>query len=52
MMIDVSKLALASFVFGIIIRGEINQTAIVISGIMLTIIFAFLGILLVAKYKE
>jgi len=52
MMMDVSKLALASFVFGIIIRGEINQIAIVIVGIVLTIVFAFLGILLVSKFRE
>ena len=48
-MLDIGKLIFASVFLGNILRGEIVYTIMAISGLLVAIVFCFIGILLVTK---
>jgi hypothetical protein len=51
-LIDLGKLTFGSFILGGILRGEIPQYLILVTGAILSIVFVGLGLWFIAKIKE
>ena len=52
LILDATKLSFGSLVLGTIIKGDISQTALLISGIIASGVGAILGVILVTMFEE